>query len=256
MTEMFTDFGAKVTATSRWSGDTHYDDKSTLRGLPGSETNLGSPWIPSQTSGSIAVNGSITGRLDRPGEVDIYRIPVSKFDLFTVNLNGSGAQPVGDTFLRLLDQNGNPIGYDDDGGIGVNSLLTFRSKVDGFYYVEARSFTAPGQPPGIGEYSLSFSKMGRDEAPGGFAGAKCWRSTARSWASPTFSGDNDVYRITLKAGEYYEFQIAGGADYEARLKDANGKLKLGEFEIDTRLAIYDSRATCCGSTTTSASPTI
>ena len=52
---------------------------------------------------------------------------------------------LGDPLVRLYDSNGFALASNDDGGPGLNSLLTYTATTSGTYYVSAEAFrTTPG----------------------------------------------------------------------------------------------------------------
>lgn len=59
-----------------------------------------------------------------------------------------------DTLVELLEADGTEVGRDDDGGSGLNSLLTIDLPNDGVYTINVRSF---GGPVDSGTFTLSLS---------------------------------------------------------------------------------------------------
>ncbi|MGO4851632.1 M10 family metallopeptidase C-terminal domain-containing protein [Phaeovulum sp. W22_SRMD_FR3] len=89
---------------------------------------------------SMGVGDSFSGTLSSAGDRDWVRVSLVAGQSYTISLTGAGATPVSDTYLRLYDSAGNQIGYDDDGGVGLNSMLTYTAGVTGTYYVEAAAY--------------------------------------------------------------------------------------------------------------------
>lgn len=112
--------------------------------------------IPSDTSttANIAVGGCVTEMLETVGDSAWFRIELRKDQTISVSLEGSGATPVGDTYLRLYDSNGTLIAENDDGGTGLNSLLRFTANSAGTYYIEADSWNGGS----LGEYTLAVTE--------------------------------------------------------------------------------------------------
>lgn len=123
-------------------------------GSPGSPSFVDIPGSTSTTA-TIAIGGSRTDLLEVQGDTDWFRITLNAGDSIAITLNGTGADPVDDTFLRIRDADGNILGSDDDGGAtGFNSLLNFAAATGGTYYIEVDSY----QSGYTGEYTLSVAE--------------------------------------------------------------------------------------------------
>ena len=123
---------ANLTPDLNWkpagdANDTPADD--------GNDTRFGASDLPLGTAGS--------GALDRPDDVDYWRIEVPSRGRVTIESTGGG-----DTRGRLEDADGNQLAEDDDGGTGGN----FRIEADvtaGTYYVRVS-----GDGSATGDYTL------------------------------------------------------------------------------------------------------
>lgn len=187
--------------------------------------------VPSE----ILVDGTIGGT-----EIDFYGFNLVAGQTYLFSAYASGATPLGDTFLYLADSTFALINYDDDGGAGVNSLLTYTATYTGLHIVGVGAFPDSGlvgtytldaviQPPAdivsddpalaatidIGVIEYGFIDTGFSEIYG-----------------PDFS-EVDTYSFTVEAGKIYTFEIAGGADYESFFLD------LPPGELDTLALVYD-----------------
>jgi subtilisin-like proprotein convertase family protein len=115
-----------------------------LRGLAGSVPNLITP-PPDDYAGSVAtigqlaVGGSVSGRLEVAADQDWFAVDLVAGRTYSFSLSGvdSGGGSLVDPWLRLLDANGSRLAFDDDGGTGTDSLLTFTATVSGRYYLSA-----------------------------------------------------------------------------------------------------------------------
>ncbi|KZL25446.1 Serralysin C precursor [Pseudovibrio sp. WM33] len=99
----------------------------------------------------IAAGDSFSGTLETNGDRDWVAIDLSAGSNYTINLNGSGAAPVTDTYLRIYDASGNLVAFDDDGGSGLNSSLNFIASTSGRFYISAAAYS-DGQ---TGSYTVS-----------------------------------------------------------------------------------------------------
>ena len=107
------------------------------------------------TTVTIAPGGSVTSELETTGDTDWIAITLTAGQSINIALNGSGANPVSDTYLRLRDASGNLIAENDDGGPGLNSALRFTATTDGTYYIEVDSYNNNK----IGEYTLTVDEV-------------------------------------------------------------------------------------------------
>lgn len=103
--------------------------------------------IPDDTSTttSIAPGGTINSSLETAGDRDWIRIEMVAGQTYTITMDGvdKGGNDLGaldDPYLRLVDASGTQISFNDDGGSGRNSLLTFDATTAGTYYIVAGSY--------------------------------------------------------------------------------------------------------------------
>ena len=112
------------------------------------------PDVPgdSTTSSTIGIGGTINGSLEVEGDRDWYRINLTAGQSISVALNGAGANPLEDPYLRIRDVSGNILYQNDDGGTGRNSMLGFQASYTGTYYIDVGAWT-PDSP--IADYSTA-----------------------------------------------------------------------------------------------------
>jgi serralysin len=103
------------------------------------------------TPASVAVGGSYVGDLEVAGDRDWVRVELVPGQTYKIDLEGSGASPVYDTYLRFYDSAGNYIAQNDDGGSGYNSQIFFSPTTTGSYYIEAAAYNDFY----AGEYTIS-----------------------------------------------------------------------------------------------------
>ena len=94
------------------------------------------------TTGTVTVGGSATGEIDFTGDRDWFAVDLVAGKSYSISLEGSrtGQGTLRDPYLRgIYDADGTliPDTSNDDGGEGLNSLLTFDADVSGTYYIEA-----------------------------------------------------------------------------------------------------------------------
>ncbi len=200
-------------------------------------------------AGSLSVPSTvlIDGVIDH-GELDGYGISLVAGQTYLFSVYGSGADPLVDTILLLVDPDGNFVegGYgpgfpvaDDDGGAGTGSLFTYTATVTGDFIIGVGGFspTAAGQytldavlqPPGdvVGDTFASAAPIALGTTQYGFIEAG-----PGVVYGPGFS-EVDTFSFSATAGMIYSFEVAGGADYNSLFFD------LPPGELDTVISIYD-----------------
>ncbi len=203
------------------------------------DARLPDPGEPNWTEGvlTVTVGGSVSGAFQVTGDEDQITVDLVAGETYMVYLYGSGPNAVTDTFLQVFAPDGTTlINEDDDGGIGLYSVITFTASATGTYNLVASSFNNPGDP-GLGDWTLTVQQQGADEAPSAPPSmVPVTVGLNYGFISPAGT-DEDVYSINLTAGMIYNFAVAAGADYNTDWQ----AVPLGE--VDTIIRIYDSAGT-------------
>ena len=172
---------------------------------------------------SVAPGSSTAGVLTA-GDVDYFRVTLSRAGTLTVSTEGSP-----DTHGTLEDASGDTLAIDDDDGVGSNFLLS-REAGAGTYYVKVRgysgsttgnyrlhvAFTPGAGPPGDGDDHGDT----RSEATGVAAGS--------STRGVLTAGDVDYFRVTLSQAGTLTASTVGGTDTYGQLEDAGGTILDGD----------------------------
>lgn len=74
------------------------------------------------------------------GDFDFVRFSVTAGETYEIGLSGGLTNPVQDTYLGVLDFNGNFLAEDDDGGAGFYSELTFTATYTGDIFLVADTY--------------------------------------------------------------------------------------------------------------------
>jgi len=105
------------------------------------------------TTGSVSVGGTRSGAIEAAGDTDWFRITLTAGRTYRFDLEGldtsRGTLP--DPFLRLRDSSGASLTFNDDGGTGDNSRITWPATLSGTYYLSVGSSTTSG----TGTYRVS-----------------------------------------------------------------------------------------------------
>ncbi|MEP3428681.1 MAG: M10 family metallopeptidase C-terminal domain-containing protein, partial [Roseibium sp.] len=95
--------------------------------------NITTPYI-------ISVGDIFSGTLTYAGDQDWIAVTLDAGQHYRFELNGTGASPVSDTYLRLYDANGSQIANNDDGGLGLNSVLRYTTSATNTFYLGTESY--------------------------------------------------------------------------------------------------------------------
>jgi hypothetical protein len=167
------------------------------------------PWfdtIPGNTSTTYTVpisagpngTGSNTGIVHSAADQDWFRVSLRAGELYQFQLNStSGLDPT----LALHNSLGTQLAFDDDGGPGLNSLLTFRPTTSGTYYLDAGGYSTS-----TGSYSVVAS-----EVPATIATYSSVGINSSVQGDIQDANDQDYHRVSLTAGQNYIFDVDGGS---------------------------------------------
>ena len=166
------------------------------------------------TLGRVEVGGSVTGTIQWGSDEDWFAVELTAGTTYQFDLEGSDTEAgtLWDPFFRLYNSQGNLIDENDDGGVDLNSQLSFTAEETGTYYASAGAFED------IGSYTLSVAKveddfgndpdtLGRVEVGGSVTGTIDWGS------------DEDWFAVELTAGTTYLFDLEGSDTEAGTLSD-------------------------------------
>ncbi|MCM2475684.1 protease [Rhizobium sp. CG5] len=102
------------------------------------------------TTYRLGIGQTAQGTISSAADADWFRVSLTAGQTYTFALVGTGGSGVTDAYLRLLNASGVEVTYNDDGGPGFNSSITFTVTTSGTYYLEAS-----GLGDATGQYGLS-----------------------------------------------------------------------------------------------------
>jgi serralysin len=123
------------------------------------ETGDAPDTVPAVPTTTMSVGDAFLGSLT-PGDRDLVAVTLVADQVYQIDLSGSGALPVTDTVLRVLDAFGNEVAFNDD-AVGLNSRVTFSPSTSGTYFLSAESFN-DGY---AGTYSLAITEIATPPLP-------------------------------------------------------------------------------------------
>ncbi len=133
------------------------------------------------TAGSLDIGGAQSGTLEITGDADWYAVDLvagMRYRFFLSGRDGGGGT-LSDPLLRLLDADGAALASDDDGGTGLDSLLTITATRTGRFYLSAQGATDSE----TGLYRLSAQRIDPNpvDPPGPTGGIPSDPLYARQW---------------------------------------------------------------------------
>jgi len=167
---------------------------------------------------TLTINGSpIESLVDTSGDHDFFRMTLTAGVTyrFTVNTSTTGT-PIGDPTLTLRDAAGTSLAFNDDGGPGLYSVISFTAASSGTYFLDVAGFGS-----NAGGYSVSASIDDAIDDDVGTTGTIAVNAAALNGTYDT-AGDDDWYGTQLLAGVTYSFDTGGAQDTTLALRDANG----------------------------------
>ncbi len=173
-----------------------------------------------ETTGTVAVDGSVTGHLESAGDNDWFAVTLVAGVDYQIDVEGqpTGSGTLTDPYLRgIHDANGTLISgsTDDDGGTGRNSRLIYEAATSGVHYLAAGAWGTR-----TGTYTLSVTDLQQGDD---FAASASTTGTVAVGGSVTgdieVGGDLDWIAVTLVAGSTYQIDLMGEATGDGTLPD-------------------------------------
>lgn len=107
------------------------------------------------TAGTLAVGNSVISQIEVSGDQDWYAIELVAGVTYEFTLNGSGGDALSDPFLEIMGSTGSSVASNDDGGVGLNSLLRYTPTRTGTFYVNAHGWIDANGGTSTGTYTLA-----------------------------------------------------------------------------------------------------
>lgn len=178
------------------------------------------------TTETLSLGTVREGVLEVSGDTDWYRLEVEAQSDYLISLHGVGDQELRDPLVRVIDSSGIELGFDDDSGPGLNSLLRFSPATSGTVFVAADSYFSVG----TGDYSLLATVAGGDTSDTE-DGTVITADTIFTGSLQT-EGDTDTLLLSLTSGQSVNLALYGGSvepslsDPLLRVLDPTGETEL------------------------------
>lgn len=159
----------------------------------------------------VSTAGHLVGNLDGTENFDVIGFNLTAGVTYTFAERPTATGGIEDPFLLLFNSDGTLNRYDDDGGAGRSSLLSFTPTTSGTYYIGAASWLNLLSTGGDnGNYTIDVWTSNSPDAPTGTAGAIQFTEGSTVYGQISSASDVDMYKVSLTAGLYHEFRLSGG----------------------------------------------
>ena len=176
-----------------------------------------------ETTGTVAVNGSVTGEVEEAGDVDWFAVTLEAGKTYRIDLkglenkDGSLYDPelhgIYDADGTLIEDTGN-----DDSGAGRNSQLTFTATESGTYYIAAGATDSLAWPNLRGTYELSVTDLAVTDVPADLTTESATVAVGGSVTGEVeTSGNVDWFKVILEAGKSYQIDVKGAVSLAGTL---------------------------------------
>lgn len=170
------------------------------------------------TTGRVTIGDPVTGEIEAADDVDWFAVDMDPALSYRIDLEGAptGAGSLSDPYLYIFDANGNQLDWNDDGGEGFNSGITFRPPTAGTYYIGAGAFAA-----NTGTYRLSVSEFVAppDDYPADMSTAGVAPISGSVTGSIEVADDEDWFAVQLSADLMYTIDLEGSPTGGGDLSD-------------------------------------
>ena len=149
------------------------------------------------TTRTVTVGGSTSDTLEVAGDQDWFRINLTAGQSVTIELEGISLD---DPIVRIRNASGTLLFTNDDGGVGLDSLLAFQASYTGAYYIDVGS--APNNETGT--YTLS----------------------ASTWTPPPIGTLDDIAEVmtsTYWNGDVHHFDVTQGGTITVNLSSISAE---------------------------------
>jgi hypothetical protein len=105
--------------------------------------------------GQLAINTPRSGNIETGGDGDLFRVDLVAGTVYNLRLQGldTGSGTLYDPYLRLFSSTGQQLAFDDDSGVGRESLIVFKATTTGTHYLGGAAYASTQ----TGTYNMSVS---------------------------------------------------------------------------------------------------
>ncbi len=173
------------------------------------------------TIGSISLGGNTSGKIDYLSDRDWFKVSLVQGQNYQFDCTESNSL---DTYMYLLDNQGNYIDYNDDGGSDYDDpRITFTANTTGIYFLDIGDYGDNN----TGEYHVHFSSItNTDDFSDDVNTTGTISVGGKVTADLDFNSDHDWFSISLIQGTTYVFDAItfNSVDPFISLRDTQGNL--------------------------------
>lgn len=112
------------------------------------------------TTYSLAIGQTAQGMISTSLEHDWFKVSLVKGQTYTfaaIGTSSTGINALQDTYLTLRNSTGKSVTFNDDGGPGASSLITYKATATGTFYLDVSGYPTPSAGAGAptGQYGIS-----------------------------------------------------------------------------------------------------
>lgn len=153
------------------------------------------------TTGVIAIGGSTAGSIESIGDQDWLQVALVAGQKYEFRLNSTSESGLGDPLLFLLNSGGGLLALNNDSDEGLNSRIVYTPSISETYYL-----AASGNAASTGNYIVT-----ADPVPDDYLDSTATTGVVAIGSSMPgsieISGDQDWFKVSLVAGQTYEFRL-------------------------------------------------
>jgi len=163
--------------------------------------------VPGDASSPFRLDivGEVRNRVDFADDQNWFRVDLQMGELYRFDLVGDATfdDPLQDPYFYLFSESGDLIAQNDDASGTLNSRLFYVASQDGPAFAAAASYGSS-----TGDYILSVENVPiADDIPGDTSSREELVEGAEVRSRVDFPGDQDWFRVTLDAGDTYQFDL-------------------------------------------------
>jgi Ca2+-binding RTX toxin-like protein len=173
-------------------------------------------WLQVGADTRLAVGDTLVSEISHEHDADLVWVSLQAGEDYSIDVRGtaSGDGTLDDPTLTLLDNDGQQLAFNDDGGIGPNAHLSFTPLTSGAYALKV-----DGWDDHTGTYELQVSAPHGDVVPGTIATGFNVPLDGAVQGTVDSSDDLDMYAVRLVSGENYRFELKSAANGGDALPD-------------------------------------
>ena len=171
------------------------------------------------TTGTVSVGGSLGGVLNVAGDTDFVKVALTAGTTYVVSATGAA-----DSLGVISAEDGELAAGQGRGEFSQSSdrSIVFTPLQSGNFYISLGSATGKG----TGAYTVSVRTQ-QDDRPDTAATTGTLNAAATAVGTLEVNGDEDFFKVTLTAGETYEFKPEGAANDLRILSRTDGEFAPG-----------------------------